>query len=55
MSEVWVSLFGWIVTLWLVRTGTGMMAQGRINLDLCPCPVIMAGGIGGGQLLAILP
>ena len=37
------------MTLWLIRSGTGCMAQGRINADDEPCPSIMAGGLGGGN------
>lgn len=37
------------MTLWLVRSGTGHMAQGRINADMHPCPTIMAEGLGGGN------
>ena len=37
------------MTVWLVRSGTGQQAQGRINLETDSCPTVMAGGIGGGN------
>ena len=37
------------MTLWLQRSGTGCMAQGRVNLDCDPSPSVMAGGLGGGN------
>jgi DNA (cytosine-5)-methyltransferase 1 len=37
------------MTLWLCRSDTGNMAQGRVDLDASPCPAFMAGGLGGGN------
>ena len=34
--------------IWIQRSGTGLQAQGKTSFD-CPCPTIMAGGLGGGN------
>ncbi|HPB99689.1 MAG TPA: DNA cytosine methyltransferase, partial [Polyangiaceae bacterium] len=39
-----------IMTVWLRRSGTGAFTQQPIDVETNPSPVIMAGGLGGGNL-----
>lgn len=47
MPEMRLCLEWWRLTLWLRSTGTSQMLR-EVNLDLNPCPCVMASGIGGG-------